>query len=216
MLKINNRLSIYELDKSNISKEYIDTIAKLHMKAFPDFFLTKLGINFLKTLYIGYLEDPNSGMIVVSDDGIIVGFTAYSKEYPQFFKGLIKKHIIKFGMCSAIAAIKHPSFAGRLFGAFKKSDSVTKQEPYVELASICVAPDAARMGIGSMMIKYLIENTDFSKYDYINLETDAENNDSVNEFYKKNGFQLVRQYITSENRKMNEYRYGVKNEDLVH
>ena len=49
---------------------------------------------------------------------------------------------------------------------------------------------------------------DFSKYAYINLETDAVNNDDVNRFYVKNGFKLARTYYSSEGRKMNEYRFG--------
>lgn len=207
---------IYELDGEHIEKGYIENIARLHTKAFPRFFLTQLGTAFLKTLYTGYLEDENSGIVVAENKGKLVGFIAYSKEYPAFYKKLIKNHIVKFGFCSAVAAVKHPSFIKRLLGAFKKSDSVKKEEPYVELASICVSPDAEHLGIGSMMVRYLVENTDFTKYDYINLETDAENNDGVNNFYIKNGFRLARQYKTSENRRMNEYRYGVKDENLVH
>jgi ribosomal protein S18 acetylase RimI-like enzyme len=216
MLDTKNRLIVYELDKNSISKDCIKNIANLHMQAFPDFFLTKLGSVFLRALYTGYMEDDNSGIIVVADDDKIVGFTAYSKEYSKFFKGLIKKQLFKFGMCAAIATIRHPSFARRLLGALKKSDSVVKKEPYIELASICVDPSIKGMGIGSMMISYLIEITDFSKFEYINLETDAENNDDVNKFYIKNGFNLARQYKTAEKRKMNEYRYGEKNESSVH
>ena len=44
-------------------------------------------------------------------------------------------------------------------------------------------------------------------YKYINLETDACDNDAVNNFYLRNGFQLARNYVTAEGRKMNEYRY---------
>lgn len=216
MNDVKNSVKIYKLDREQTKKEYIDNIAKLHVKAFPQFFLTQLGTAFLETLYTGYLEDENSGIIVAEDEGKLAGFIAYSNEYSGFYKKLIKNHIVKFGFCSAVAAIKHPSFVKRLLGAFKKSDSVKKQEPYVELASICVSPEKEHSGIGSMLIRHLISETDFTKYDYINLETDAENNDGVNSFYIKNGFSLARQYTTAENRKMNEYRYGVKNENLVH
>ena len=53
----------------------------------------------------------------------------------------------------------------------------------------------------------LKEITDFSVYEYINLETDACGNDAANKFYIKNGFRLARSYVTAEGRKMNEYRY---------
>ena len=56
-------VSIRKLDKTE-DEGYIAAISRLHVKAFPDFFLTQLGLPFLKMLYKGYLEDKNSGIIV--------------------------------------------------------------------------------------------------------------------------------------------------------
>ena len=198
-------LEIRELDA--VYKDYIDSIAELHKLAFPSFFLTQLGVPFLRTLYAGYMEDKDSGIIVAEDDKKLVGFVAYSKEYSRFYKGLIKNHLIKFAFCSIGAAIRHPSFIKRLLRAFSKSKSVIKEERYVELASICVDPRIKSHGVGSALIGYLKKIVDFNKYAYINLETDADDNDVVNKFYIKNGFELEREFITAEGRRMNEYRY---------
>lgn len=199
-------VSIRKLDKTK-DEGYIAVISRLHVKAFPNFFLTQLGLLFLKTLYKGYLEDENSGIIVAELNGKLAGFIAYSNEYSKFYKGLLKKHLIRFAFCSFLAVIRHPSFCRRLLGAFKKSEDVKKEEPYVELASICVNPKIESRGIGTELIDKLKEITDFSIYEYINLETDASDNNAVNKFYIKNGFQLIRGYTTAEGRKMNEYRY---------
>lgn len=191
------------------SSDYIKTIAELHKKAFPSFFLTQLGVPFLHTLYTGYMEDKDSGIIVAEDNnGILIGFIAYSNDYPCFYKGLIKKHLFKFAFCSLGATIRHPSFIKRILGAFKKSESVVKEEKYVELASICVDPGLESKGIGTQLIDYLKSIVDFNTYAYINLETDADGNDGVNRFYVKNGFKLERQFTTAEGRRMNEYRYA--------
>lgn len=198
-------VSINVLDKTDT--DYIQKISKLHMAAFPDFFLTQLGLLFLKTLYKGYLEDDNSGIIVAEINGKLAGFIAYSNEYSKFYKGLLKRRLIQFAFCSLLAVIRHPSFFKRLLGAFRKSDDAKKEEPYVELASICVNPKAEGRGIGSQLIDKLKDITDFAIYSYINLETDACDNDAVNKFYMKNGFKLARSYVTPEERKMNEYRY---------
>ncbi|MCI9380190.1 MAG: GNAT family N-acetyltransferase [Dorea sp.] len=198
-------ITVKELKKVNTDN--IREISELHKRAFPSFFLTQLGEPFLQTLYSGYMEDMNSGIIVAEDDNEIVGFIAYSNDYPQLYKGLIKKHLIKFAFCSLGAAIRHPSFIKRILGAFKKSESVIKEEPYVELASICVDPKLENQGTGTELINYLKDIVDFNAYAYINLETDADGNDVVNKFYKKNGFKLARQYTTAEGRRMNEYRY---------
>ena len=197
---------IRELEQKD--RNLIPSLALLHKAAFPSFFLTQLGIPFLKTLYTGYLEDAESGIIVAEEDNRVIGLIAYSKDYPKFYKGLIKHHIIKFAFCSLGAAIRHPSFIKRLLGAFKKSESVVKTERYVELASIGVDPNCKSKGIGSALISYLKKQIDFSKFAYINLETDAVDNDAANRFYVKNGFILEREFTTAEGRKMNEYRFA--------
>lgn len=186
----------------------IRKLSRLHTRAFPDFFLTQLGVSFLDALYKGYLNDDRSGIIVAEYNGKLAGFIAYSYDYPNFYKGLMKHHLLKFALCSVGAAVRHPSFIKRLLGAFKKSDSVVKSEKYVELASICVEPKIGKKGIGSKLIDHLKGMVDFNEYAYINLETDAVNNDAVNRFYVKNGFKLARSYYSSEGRKMNEYRFG--------
>lgn len=196
---------IRELETASF--DYIKTIAELHKKAFPSFFLTQLGVPFLQTLYTGYMEDKDSGIIVAEDKRMPVGFIAYSNDYPRFYKGLIKNHLIKFAFCSLGAAIRHPSFIKRILGAFKKSESVVKEEKYVELASICVDPEIESKGVGSALIDYLKSIVDFTIYAYINLETDADGNDGVNRFYVKNGFRLERMFTTAEGRRMNEYRF---------
>lgn len=193
---------------SESEKGSIRELSRLHTRAFPDFFLTQLGVSFLDALYKGYLSDERSGIIVAEADGRLAGFIAYSYDYPNFYKGLIRHHLLRFAFCSLGAAIRHPSFIKRLLGAFKKSDSVVKSEKYVELASICVDPEMGKQGIGSKLIDHLKGMVDFKKYAYINLETDAVNNDDVNRFYVKNGFRLARSYFSSEGRKMNEYRFG--------
>ena len=197
---------IRELQKADA--DYIKSIAELHKKAFPAFFLTQLGVQFLRTLYTGYMEDEDSGIIVAEDSGRLVGFIAYSNDYPRFYKGLIKHHLVKFAFCSLGAAVRHPSFIKRLLGAFRKSDSVIKEEKYVELASICVDPGIESRGVGTQLIDYLKHKVDFNTFAYINLETDADGNDRVNKFYVKNGFILRRQFITAEGRRMNEYSYA--------
>lgn len=197
---------IRELEQKD--RNLIPSLALLHKAAFPSFFLTQLGIPFLKTLYTGYLEDAESGIIVAEEDNRVIGLIAYSKDYPKFYKGLIKHHIIKFAFCSLGAAIRHPSFIKRLLGAFKKSESVVKTERYVELASIGVDPTCESKGIGSALITYLKNQIDFGKFAYINLETDAVDNEAANHFYIKNGFNLEREFTTAEGRKMNEYRFA--------
>lgn len=194
---------IYETKEKKHIKEIVD----IHMKTFNGFFLTELGEGFLRTLYNGYMKDEESGIIVAVEHEKVIGFIAYSKDYSRFYKNLLKRSIVEFAFYSLIAAIKRPSFIGRLLGAFGKSNEVEKDEKYVELASIGIEPESKGKGIGTLLLEYLKNITDFEEFAYIALETDADNNDMVNRFYIRNGFKLNRSYKTKQGRKMNEYRY---------
>lgn len=188
-------------------KNIVDEIVDIHMTTFQGFFLTFLGKGFLKQLYEGYIEHKKSNLIIARQDKEIVGFIAYSSDISDLYKYLIRKKLLLFAWYSFIAFIKNPKILFRLLSAFSKSEEVSRKEKYIELASIGVKPDVKAQGIGSSMISYMKKHIDFNKYEYISLETDAENNEYANKFYLKNGFILTRTYKTKQNRKMNEYKF---------
>lgn len=197
-------MDIYITNDKNIVNEIVD----IHMATFQGFFLTFLGKGFLKQLYEGYIEHKQSNLIVAKQNNEIVGFIAYSSDISDLYKYLIKKKLLLFAWYSFVAFIKNPKILFRLLAAFSKSEEVSRKEKYIELASIGVKPDVKAQGIGSSMISYMKEQIDFNEYEYISLETDAENNEYANKFYQKNGFILSRTYETKQGRKMNEYIYG--------
>lgn len=196
-------MDIYITNDKNIVNEIVD----IHIATFQGFFLTFLGKGFLKQLYKGYIEHKQSNLIIARQDKEIVGFIAYSSDISDLYKYLIKKKLLLFAWYSFVAFIKNPKILFRLLSAFSKSEEVNRKEKYIELASIGVKPDVKAQGIGSSMISYMKEQIDFNEYEYISLETDAENNEYANKFYQKNGFILARTYETKQNRKMNEYKY---------
>lgn len=189
------------------NKDKINEIVNIHLNTFKGFFLTNLGKGFLRTLYIGYLEDKNSGILIAVEKNKVIGFLAYSNNYSDFFKNLLRKKFFEFGFYSLISLLKHPTYFSRIFGAFGKSEEVKKNDKYVELASIGVEPNFEGKGVGTQLIDQLKKITDFEKYKYISLETDAKDNEKVNSFYRNNGFKLFYTYNTKKGRLMNEYHY---------
>lgn len=190
------------------NKNRVSEVVNIHMSSFPGFFLTFLGKGFLKQLYGGFIEHEGSGLLVaIEDTGRFIGFLAYSDDLSDFYKYLIKKHLISFAWFAGLGFLRKPKIFFRLLRALSYSENVKRKENYIELSSIGVLPEMKNKGIGSKLINVLIEKIDFSKYAYIKLETDAENNDGVNLFYQKAGFVIDHEYTTYEGRKMNEYRY---------
>lgn len=188
-------------------KDLIKQVVQIHLETFCGFFLTFMGRGFLKQLYASYCRHNESGLLVAFEDNQPVGFLAYSGDYSGLFKYMIRTRLIPFAWFSIGAFFRKPKSFMRLLRAFSKSKETKRAEKYIELASIGVKPKFKSKGIGSSLINYFKSCVDYSKYAYINLETDAENNDAANSFYNKNGFYLFKTYVTKNNRKMNEYRY---------
>ncbi|MDM8236977.1 GNAT family N-acetyltransferase [[Ruminococcus] torques] len=188
-------------------KNIINTVVSIHIETFKGFFLTFMGKGFLKLMYRSYTEYKDSGILVAFEGEKPVGFLAYSGDFSGLYKYMIKKRIILFAWYSFGAFLRKPKVFIRLVSAFLKPKEVKREEKYVELASIGIEPNMKSKGVGSKLIDVLKAQTDFTEYAYITLETDAENNESANYFYRKNGFVLKRKFETNQGRKMLEYRY---------
>ncbi|SHF07275.1 GNAT family N-acetyltransferase [Lactonifactor longoviformis] len=189
-------------------KKVIQEVVNIHMNSFTGFFLTFMGKGFLNQMYSSYCKHVDSGLLVAFEEDKPIGFLSYSGDFSGLYLFMIKTKLIFFVWFGLGAFFRKPIVFTRLIKAFLKPNEVKRKEKYVELSSIGVIPGAKSKGVGSQLIKALIEIVDFNKYKYINLETDAVDNEGVNYFYQKNGFIFSREYITAEGRKMNEYRYS--------
>ncbi|MBQ8398699.1 MAG: GNAT family N-acetyltransferase [Clostridia bacterium] len=199
-------MNIKEVSQND--KEILDQIVQIHIDTFQGFFLTFMGKGFLKQMYRSYCLHEVSGLYAALDENDVpLGFLAYSGDMSGLYRYMIKTRLIQFAWYSFGAFLRKPKVFMRLVRAFLKPSESKREEKYVELSSIGVRPDAKSKGIGSALIKELKETVDFSDYAYINLETDAVNNEGANRFYEKNGFALERTFVTHEGRRMNEYRF---------
>lgn len=188
----------------------INSITTIHLNTFAGFFLTFMGRGFLTQMYCSYCEEQASGLLVAEEGNVPVGFLAYSGDMGSLYRYMIKRKLLIFAWYSLGAFLRKPAVFMRILRAFLKPGESAREEAYMELASIGVAPDAKSKGIGSRLVDELKKQTDFRKYSYITLETDAIDNEGANYFYRKNGFRLEREFVTREGRKMNEYRYSIE------
>ena len=188
-------------------KKIIDDIVDIHLATFEGFFLTFMGRGFLRQMYLSYTQHDKSEILAAFDGDKVVGFLAFSCDMSGLYKFMIKHHLIQFAWYSLGAFLRKPKVFMRLVRAFLKPGEASREEEYIELASIGVDPTVKSKGVGSQLIDALKAKVDFDKFAYITLETDAVNNEGANHFYKKNGFVIEREFETNEGRKMFEYRY---------
>lgn len=188
-------------------KKLINDIVTIHLNTFTGFFLTFMGRGFLNQMYTSYCDYEEAGLLVAEEDEKAIGFLAYSSNFSGLYKFMIKTRLIRFGWYSIGAFFRRPSAFMHIISAFLKPGEAKREEKYVELSSIGVDPNIKSKGIGSLLIDSLKRKVDFTKFAYINLETDAVDNEVAIHFYEKNGFVRERMFETDEGRKMYEYRF---------
>lgn len=188
--------------------DIINEVVEIHLNTFKGFFLTFMGRGFLRQMYKSYCEHKSSGLLVAFyNKEKPIGFLAYSGDMSGLYKYMIKKHLFPFAWYSFFAFLRKPKAFMRIIRAFTKSNESKRLEKYIKLSSIGVKPDIASKGIGTKLIDELKKIVDFKEFDYIQLETDALDNEGANYFYQKNGFMIKREFETNEGRKMFEYRF---------
>ncbi len=188
----------------------VKDVVDIHLDSFKNFFLSSLGSEFLRLLYTTIMEDESGISIVYETEGKVSGFAVGTDLPNGFYKKLISKKIILFGLAALPAAIKSPGIIPRLFRSLQVPQQYQKPEKQANLMSLAVSPTAQNQGIGGALIKEFANQCYQRKVDIINLTTDAQNNDKVNNFYQNFGFVLSNEFTTAEGRKMNEYQMPVK------
>jgi ribosomal protein S18 acetylase RimI-like enzyme len=184
------------------------SIVAIHQKAFSNFFLTRLGGEFLRRYYALVLN-YSAGIVLVSErHAILEGFVCGFVEPPEFYRLMWRNRRI-FALTALSALIRNPSLAaGVLYGIERIQTSASKSRGPArscELSSIAVAPEAAGNGLGKALVQAFVEQARSMDAQCIYLTTDADGNESANELYRQVGFQQTRRFLQRKGRWMNEY-----------
>jgi ribosomal protein S18 acetylase RimI-like enzyme len=187
----------------------LDQIVEVHMSSFPGFFLTFLGLRFLKLLYQEIQSHPRGILHVATIDSRVVGFVAGVTEQSGFYRSLVQRRKWDFAFASVNAVLRKPNIVPRLFKALRKSNDSKAFIPAC-LMSIAVDPNSASVGVGTALIQSFSNEMRCRSISSFCLTTDRDGNENVNSFYRSRNFKLVRTFCTSEGRWMNEYVMEIK------
>lgn len=180
-------------------------VVDIHMSAFPGFFLSYLGRQFLTTYYKSLLQYTNHIARVYDDHGHISGFIVGTTDPSTFYSHLIRKNLFQFFTASLWAAIKKPIIIIRLFRALFQPSKQPSGDHILGLYSLAVSPESQNKGIGRQLVMSFIGAASHLGCKQIVLTTDRDGNDAVNSFYASLDFIITSQYATPEGRRMNTY-----------
>lgn len=185
----------------------LNEVVQIHLTAFPDFFLTKLGKGFLYELYKGFLFDKNSICVVAILGSDIQGFVVGNLYPGHFFKKLFFNHAIRFLFYALKTFFRYPAMVLRklIYALRYRGDQPAGLSNAALLSSIGVHPHTVAKGIGSQLLNEFCNNAYSRGAMAVYLTTDHMDNERVNQFYLKNGFYLDTVFTQTNKRKMNRY-----------
>lgn len=184
----------------------VDEAARMHLQAFPSFFLSQLGERFVREFYRGFLAVGSVTVVARDDNGAMAG-VAVGHVHPQgFFGRLIMRRWFAFAWASLGLLLSRPSHAPRLLRAVTYRGQTGDYTPAgALLSSICVDPAVRGRSVGSTLLEAWVEEMYESGATTAYLVTDANDNHGVNGFYRGAGWDLHHSYLTPEGRMMNCY-----------
>jgi ribosomal protein S18 acetylase RimI-like enzyme len=190
-----------------IKTAHIQQVVNIHMQAFTGFFLTFLGPMFLNEFYNSFTSDP-AGIGFVGEDsenGDVLGVIVGPLIPDGYFKRLLKRRWWAFCLASVTAVLKRPSVIRRLFRALFYRGQLPPGPQRALLSSVAVSPQAQNRGIGKALVKRWVDEVKRRGSSGCFLTTDAHDNDKINRFYQRLGWQVKSTYTTPEGRVMNRY-----------
>lgn len=203
-----------DLRVSSLTTADAEELAHLHRTAFPTFFLSSLGVPFLRQFYAGFADDASAVALVARDPGgAAVGAVVGTVEPAGYFSRLLRSRLVGFGVASARAVVRHPRTASRLVRAVAYRGSEAAPDGGALLSSICVSPAARGTGTGRLLLQHWESGVADRGVEVAFLTTDAEANESVNAFYRAGGWLLDGSFTTREGRPMNRYRKRLRSHE---
>jgi len=193
----------------SMSRQDLDDVVGVHLRSFPEFFLSRLGPAFLRHLYRELIDDPTGIVLISKHNHSIQGFVAGSTESRGLYRRLLVRKWPLFAISSVAPAIRHPSLVPRLLNAFYKTDEETFEKGCGLLMSIAVDPQCQSKGIGTRLVHRFLAECRNRGLSSVRLTTDKTDNDPTNRFYIGLGFTVSKVNTTRQGRVMNEFRINV-------
>lgn len=181
------------------------TLANAHIKVFPNFFLSTLGLDFLKVYYRALINYPETLCYVAEEKNVIVGYVVGRMRTKGYLKRVVKSNMFTFMLQGIKLLFTKPGALLRLvMNLEKKSDEkiVVDNQDYAEIGLIGVNPEMKGKGIGRALLNTLEECLRSKSVEKLSLTTDFYNNDTTLMAYKAWGFNVLYEFTAYPNRKM--------------
>ena len=169
-------------------------VAALHARGINKGFLVKLGRRFLRELYLGIAQDPDSSVFVALASGRVVGFCAYAGNVAGLYKRVLKARWFRLGLASLPNSL-NPWLVKEVFDTLRYpgKQSAAKLPP-AEILSIAVDESMRGAGVGKILLRHALDQARRDGQHEIKVLAGA-HLDGANRFYQQCGFENRAQII---------------------
>ena len=179
----------------------VAVMVSIHQQAFPDFFLTTLGESFLRLYYSCMCRCEGAVTLCALANGEVVGFSTTALKSAGFNTKLMKDNFCGFAWEAIKLLFVNPMSLVHLARNMSKTNSdVADRGEYAELFSIGVSPTCQGKGVGSMLLMETERLVSQNGGTVISLTTDKNENTSTISFYKRNGYEVMYEFVAFPNR----------------
>lgn len=195
----------------------LDAITRVHLASFADSLLSGLGPAVLRVHYGLMLRFDQSILLVAESRGKLVGFAAGVVDSARFCR-MMKANKWRYAFPALLGLVRHPSLLIRVLENTRRvvrpqQPAHASSETSCELCEIAVDPQFSGRGWGKRLLQAFVESARRRNATNVYLTTDALDNDPVNEFYQRRGFQLARTFELPGQPPRNEYVLFIREEE---
>jgi len=169
-------------------------VAELHLHHLRTSYRGKSGIKLLECYYAALVQSDGGCGYIANLEGKLVGYICGVWDGSAIRQRLVKKYFLKLAGWGFIQLLVNPGFVRHTWNKIVHSNAIIHEViTGVELRPIVVAPEARQQGIGTQLIRYLVEDARGRGFDWMFLFTE-EDNDPARLMYQNYGFQLAGKY----------------------
>lgn len=188
----------------------VDAVVAIHLAGMPGYFLTSLGPRFLRLYYCEAIQSKGGIGLALERDGRVLGFATGEFGPGSFYRRLLLRRGLAFGLCALGAALKRPGILARMWRQVFERVGAPASPEVARLASLAVVPEAEGRGYGLVLIAACIDEIRRRGGSAVVLEV-LKDNPRLVQAYERMGFVITRQteYSGSPGESRVEMRYSL-------
>lgn len=177
------------MEFAKLESKDVEQIAQLHIEGIRSGFISSLGHDFVKALYVAIAQSKKSFGFVAEENGKIFGFITFASDLNKLYRSIIFRRGLRF-VFLLTGKVFRPRQMKKIFQTLFYPTRLRKMNlPLADLLSIVIAPEAREKGLGTQLIQKGFQECQRRGIEKVKVLVGADN-EPANKLYAKCGFEL--------------------------